>query len=102
MLFYALSIRDVEGKNETGYFTIDFTLEEVKKLRTETRIPFRDQSKNGLYQVNIHTVKVHTVVACCKHIFISVLLVLVQHTLFGSHVRVTALRFFCASRFLHF
>jgi len=42
---------EVEGETVTGYFTVDFTLEEIKTLRARQRFPFRDQSFNGKYQV---------------------------------------------------
>ena len=40
---------EVQGKNITGYFTIDFTLEELKSLRVNQRSPFRDQQYNGQF-----------------------------------------------------
>jgi glycerophosphoryl diester phosphodiesterase len=36
-----------EGKNVTGYFAVDFTLDELKTLRARQRFKFRDQSFNG-------------------------------------------------------
>jgi glycerophosphoryl diester phosphodiesterase len=42
---------DVQGVNTTGYFTVDFTLEELKSLRVKQRYPFRDHQYNGKYQI---------------------------------------------------
>ncbi|XP_052176195.1 glycerophosphodiester phosphodiesterase GDPD6-like [Diospyros lotus] len=42
---------DVQGFNTTGYFTVDFTLKELKSLRVKQRYPFRDQQYNGKYQI---------------------------------------------------
>ncbi|XP_057472940.1 glycerophosphodiester phosphodiesterase GDPD6-like isoform X1 [Actinidia eriantha] len=42
---------DVQGVNKTGYFSVDFTLEELKSLRVKQRFPFRDQQYNGRYQI---------------------------------------------------
>ncbi|KAK4487580.1 hypothetical protein RD792_005771 [Penstemon davidsonii] len=42
---------DVQGDNITGYFTVDFTLEELKSLRVKQRYPFRDQQHNGKYSI---------------------------------------------------
>ncbi|XP_027151700.1 glycerophosphodiester phosphodiesterase GDPD6-like [Coffea eugenioides] len=44
---------EVQGKNITGYFTIDFTLEELKSLRVNQRYPFRDQQYNGKFSIII-------------------------------------------------
>lgn len=41
----------IDGVPVTGWFTEDFTLAEIKTLRAKERLPFRDQSFNGLYQV---------------------------------------------------
>ncbi|CAI9111716.1 OLC1v1012007C1 [Oldenlandia corymbosa var. corymbosa] len=41
----------VQGTNTTGYFAVDFTLEELKSLRLKQRYPFRDQQHNGKYQI---------------------------------------------------
>lgn len=40
---------EVQAVNITGYFTVDFTLEELKSLRLKQRYPFRDQQYNGMY-----------------------------------------------------
>ncbi|XP_058193079.1 glycerophosphodiester phosphodiesterase GDPD6-like [Rhododendron vialii] len=42
---------DVQGVNKTGFFTVDFTLKELKTLRVKQRCPFRDQQYNGKYQI---------------------------------------------------
>lgn len=41
----------IDGTAVTGWFTEDFTLAEIKTLRAKERLEFRDQSRNGLYQV---------------------------------------------------
>ncbi|XP_024538713.1 glycerophosphodiester phosphodiesterase GDPD6 [Selaginella moellendorffii] len=41
----------VDGVNVTGYFAVDFTLEELKSLRLIQRYPNRDQSYNGKLQI---------------------------------------------------
>ncbi|OAY47498.1 glycerophosphodiester phosphodiesterase GDPD6 isoform X1 [Manihot esculenta] len=42
---------DVQGVNTTGFFTVDFTLEELKTLRVKQRHPFRDQQYNGKFSI---------------------------------------------------
>ncbi|WMV35296.1 hypothetical protein MTR67_028681, partial [Solanum verrucosum] len=42
---------DVQGVNTTGYFLVDFTLEELKLLRVKQRYPFRDQQYNGEFSI---------------------------------------------------
>lgn len=42
---------DVQGSNVTGWFTVDFTWEELKTLRTRQRFSFRDQSYNDKYPI---------------------------------------------------
>ncbi|XVF49953.1 hypothetical protein PTKIN_Ptkin04bG0057700 [Pterospermum kingtungense] len=42
---------DVQGNKTTGFFTVDFTLEELKKLRVKQRYPFRDQQYNGKFSI---------------------------------------------------
>jgi glycerophosphoryl diester phosphodiesterase len=42
---------EVEGETVTGYFSVDFTLAEIKTLRARQRFPFRDQSFNDKFQV---------------------------------------------------
>ncbi|KAA8541042.1 hypothetical protein F0562_025005 [Nyssa sinensis] len=41
----------VQGVNTTGYFTVDFTLEELKSLGAKQRYPFRDQQYNGKFSI---------------------------------------------------
>lgn len=42
---------DVQGVNTTGWFTVDFTLKELKSLRVKQRYIFRDQQYNGKYSI---------------------------------------------------
>ncbi|CAA3026447.1 glycerophosphodiester phosphodiesterase GDPD6 [Olea europaea subsp. europaea] len=42
---------EVQAVNITGYFSVDFTLEELKSLRLKQRYPFRDQQYNGMYSI---------------------------------------------------
>ncbi|KAK4779099.1 hypothetical protein SAY86_006627 [Trapa natans] len=42
---------EVQGVNITGFFTVDFTLKELKSLRVRQRYPFRDQQYNGKFQI---------------------------------------------------
>ncbi|CAL5441906.1 unnamed protein product [Camellia sinensis] len=42
---------NVQGVNTTGFFTVDFTLKELKSLRLKQRFPFRDQQYNGKFQI---------------------------------------------------
>ncbi|WZZ69009.1 hypothetical protein YC2023_080379 [Brassica napus] len=42
---------DVQGFKITGFFTFDFTLKELKTLRTKQRYAFRDQQYNGKYPI---------------------------------------------------
>ncbi|KAK6925117.1 Glycerophosphodiester phosphodiesterase domain [Dillenia turbinata] len=42
---------EVQGVNMTGWFIVDFTLEELKLLRVNQRYPFRDQQYNGKFQI---------------------------------------------------
>ncbi|KAK7292167.1 hypothetical protein RIF29_07910 [Crotalaria pallida] len=41
----------VQGVNVTGFFTVDFTLNELKSLRVKQRYSFRDQQFNGKHQI---------------------------------------------------
>lgn len=41
----------IDGKEIEGFFTEDFTLAEIKTLRARERLPFRDQSRNGISAV---------------------------------------------------
>ncbi|RDX97663.1 Glycerophosphodiester phosphodiesterase GDPD5, partial [Mucuna pruriens] len=42
---------EVQGENVTGFFTVDFTLKELKSLRVRQRYSFRDQQFNGMFQI---------------------------------------------------
>ncbi|KDP31354.1 hypothetical protein JCGZ_11730 [Jatropha curcas] len=42
---------EVQGENITGFFTVDFTLKELKTLRTKQRYAFRDQQYNGKFPI---------------------------------------------------
>uniref|UniRef100_A0A0D6QVQ4 glycerophosphodiester phosphodiesterase n=1 Tax=Araucaria cunninghamii TaxID=56994 RepID=A0A0D6QVQ4_ARACU len=42
---------EVQGTNVTGWFTVDFTLEEIKTLRVKQRYTFRDQSYNWKFSI---------------------------------------------------
>ncbi|XP_052489966.1 glycerophosphodiester phosphodiesterase GDPD5 isoform X2 [Gossypium raimondii] len=42
---------NVQGFNVTGFFTVDFTLKELKKLRVKQRYNFRDQQYNGKFSI---------------------------------------------------
>lgn len=42
---------EVQGSNVTGFFTVDFTLKELKSLRVHQRYSFRDQQYNGKFQI---------------------------------------------------
>ncbi|KAL5746736.1 hypothetical protein ACOSP7_023708 [Xanthoceras sorbifolium] len=42
---------EVQGVNTTGFFSVDFTLKELKKLRVKQRYSFRDQQYNGKFSI---------------------------------------------------
>ncbi|XP_057722518.1 glycerophosphodiester phosphodiesterase GDPD6 isoform X1 [Arachis stenosperma] len=42
---------EVEGVNRTGFFTVDFTIEELKSLRVNQRYSFRDKQYNGKFGI---------------------------------------------------
>ncbi|KAJ4792379.1 Glycerophosphodiester phosphodiesterase [Rhynchospora pubera] len=42
---------EVQGQNITGYFVVDFTIEELKSLRVKQRYPFRDQQYNWKFSI---------------------------------------------------
>ncbi|XP_058081772.1 glycerophosphodiester phosphodiesterase GDPD6-like [Magnolia sinica] len=42
---------EVQGVNITGWFSVDFTLEELKLLRVKQRYEFRDQQYNGQFSI---------------------------------------------------
>nr|CAB3263911.1 probable glycerophosphoryl diester phosphodiesterase 3 [Phallusia mammillata] len=44
-----LTTRTIAGVNYTDYFTVDFTLQEILRLRKIQRFSFRDQSYNGWF-----------------------------------------------------
>lgn len=41
----------VDGKEVTGWFTEDFTLAEIKTLRAKERLPFRNHSFDGQFEI---------------------------------------------------
>ena len=41
-----------ERRNVTNYFTVDFTLSEIKTLRAKQSFSYRDQRLNGLYEIS--------------------------------------------------
>jgi glycerophosphoryl diester phosphodiesterase len=43
--------KGIDGREVTGWFTEDFSLAEIKTLRAKERLPFRDQSYNGRFEV---------------------------------------------------
>jgi glycerophosphoryl diester phosphodiesterase len=43
--------KKIDGHDVTGWFTEDFTLAEIKTLRAKERLPFRNQSFNGQFEV---------------------------------------------------
>ena len=45
------SSRVIDGSRKEGWFTEDFTLQEIKTLRARERLDFRDQSHNGRYTI---------------------------------------------------
>ncbi|KAL2650514.1 hypothetical protein R1flu_018642 [Riccia fluitans] len=42
---------EVQGSNVTGFFTVDFTLDEIKTLKARQRFPDRDQSYNDQFDI---------------------------------------------------
>ena len=44
-------IKSIDGKKVSGWFSEDFTLNEIKQLRAKERLANRDQSYNGLFQI---------------------------------------------------
>jgi glycerophosphoryl diester phosphodiesterase len=47
--------RVIDGQRVTGWFTEDFTLEELRTLRARERLPFRSQEWNGRFLVPTFT-----------------------------------------------
>jgi glycerophosphoryl diester phosphodiesterase len=45
----------LDGNTITGWFAEDFTLAEIKTLRAEERLPFRDQSFDGQFEIPTFT-----------------------------------------------
>jgi glycerophosphoryl diester phosphodiesterase len=43
--------RRIDGNEITGWFTEDFTLAEIKTLRAKERLPFRDRSFDGRFEI---------------------------------------------------
>jgi glycerophosphoryl diester phosphodiesterase len=43
--------KTIDGVSQTGWFAEDFTLAEIKMLRAIERLPFRDQSFNGQFEI---------------------------------------------------
>jgi glycerophosphoryl diester phosphodiesterase len=43
--------KTIDGVTQTGWFAEDFTLAEIKMLRAIERLPFRDQSFNGQFEI---------------------------------------------------
>jgi len=41
----------IDEREIEGWFSEDFTIAEIRTLRAKERVPFRDQSNNGLFQV---------------------------------------------------
>lgn len=41
----------IDGHHMTGWFSEDFTLQEIKTLRAKERLPFRSQKHNGQYDI---------------------------------------------------
>lgn len=46
-----LTTKIIDGKSITGWFTEDFTLAEIKTLKAKERLPFRNQSFNGMFSI---------------------------------------------------
>ncbi len=43
--------KTIDGVTQTGWFAEDFTLAEIKTLRAKERLPFRDHSFDGQFQI---------------------------------------------------
>lgn len=43
--------KTIDGATESGWFTDDFTLAEIKTLRAKERLDFRDHSYDGLFEI---------------------------------------------------
>ena len=56
---------EFEERNITDYFSIDFTFEEIKKLRKVQQVPFRSQKFNGLFEISTLTEFLHVSLLLC-------------------------------------
>ena len=45
------TVKRIDGREVAGWFTEDFTLAEIKTLRARERLPFRDRSFDGRFEV---------------------------------------------------
>jgi len=45
------TVKVIDGKRIEGFFTEDFTIDEIRTLKARERLPFRNQGENGLYPV---------------------------------------------------
>ena len=45
------TVKRIDGREVTGWFSEDFTLAEIKTLRARERLPFRDRSFDGRFEV---------------------------------------------------
>ncbi|MBD24386.1 MAG: glycerophosphodiester phosphodiesterase [Candidatus Marinimicrobia bacterium] len=45
------TVKIINGHEVEGWFSEDFTLTEIKTLRANERLPFRDQSNNGKFKI---------------------------------------------------
>lgn len=43
--------KTIDGESVTGWFSEDFTLDEIGELRAKERLAFRDQNQNGRYAI---------------------------------------------------
>src|SRR5262249_7757808 len=43
--------KTIDGKKTAGYFSEDFALAEIKSLRANERLPFRNQGWNGVFEI---------------------------------------------------
>lgn len=45
------TVKVIDGKRIEGFFTEDFTIDEIRTLKTRERLAFRNQGENGLYPI---------------------------------------------------
>ncbi len=45
------TVKVIDGKRVEGFFTEDFTIDEIRKLKARERLSFRNQGENGLYSI---------------------------------------------------